>query len=116
MKALLALAAVASFWGAATAFDGMPPAKYQGNLLVSVQFADWNQIGPLCGYPEVNGRYEGCSLPGHMVLPNPCDPEFAGQSFARLACHEKGHELGWPADHPNAQGHPQGPLMSSLTK
>ena len=120
MKALLALAAVASFWGAATAFDGMPPRQYQGDLTIQTSFVEFSQIAQACGYPELapgKGRYEGCNQPGRLVLPNPCSGEFAGEKFAQLACHEKGHALGWPANHPDALGYPQGrPMMEYMKK
>lgn len=113
MKALVALVAALSVaWGSATAFDGMPPPKYQGDLLAPTWFVQFDKIPGLCGYPTPKqGRFEGCSLPGKMVLPNPCLAEFSGQSFARLACHELAHQQGWPASHPDAHGRPQGPPM-----
>lgn len=79
--------------------DGYPPARYEDDRTAFVQFVDKTQIESNCGKGD-GGIVLACSFGTRLVLPNPCSPEFAGQSFARLACHEMGHANGWPGNHP----------------
>lgn len=82
--------------------DGYPPKNLQGDLMMNgvVEFLHDVQIG--CGKADPGTILEACSIESapKLVLPNPCDPKFAGQSFARLTCHELGHLHGWPGNHP----------------
>lgn len=80
--------------------DGYPPLRYQGEATMVVQYTD--DLEKACGVHLPKGyKLEACELPSKKnILPNPCADEFLGQSFARLACHEKGHALGWLGNHP----------------
>jgi hypothetical protein len=83
--------------------DGLPPKAYQGDAAILVHYVSRPLPEAPCGVHLGPGWIlNGCALSGRMenYLPNPCSKEFAGQSFARYACHEKGHSLGWAADHP----------------
>jgi len=83
--------------------DGYPPVRYQHNGIAQVTtFTNQVGIDAACGKAGPGARTEACSFPKTLalVLPNPCGSEFAGQSFARLACHELGHLNGWPGNHP----------------
>lgn len=84
--------------------DGMPPVKYQGDVIIPVLAYAGNPADRevLCDANVPSGMVLlGCVLPnGATVLPNPCAPEFAGEKFAIIACHELGHSNGWPGTHP----------------
>lgn len=74
-----------------------PPTRYRGNAVATPTFfVDRAGIDGLCGKELLACAVVGG---GGMVLPDPCDPRFAGEEFAFTACHEKGHNRGWPADH-----------------
>jgi hypothetical protein len=84
--------------------DGAPPAKYHGGGTVTVTFMSPERVArvcdapdpPTCGYVTL-----ACAPKGHRIIaPDPCGPEFAGETFARLMCHENAHaSFGWPASH-----------------
>jgi hypothetical protein len=71
-----------------------PPADKQGPAAASVFFAEQPGIDHLCGGRD---KVIACAQigGGTMALPNPCQPRFAGESYAAVVCHEKGHILGW---------------------
>lgn len=88
----------ASSWFAAYQIP-LPPERLRGNVAVGqVYFTDQHTIDELCGGRDF---YTACAIVGggEMALPNPCQPRFAGESYAALACHELGHVNGWPASH-----------------
>lgn len=83
----------------------MPPMRYRGDATIVVTYHSPAQVNqdcqkrapPLpCGYV-----YQACTLGDHSEMPNPCDQSFKGESYAKLACHEKAHTLDWGADHPD---------------
>ena len=86
-------------------FDGMPPKRFQGPASMLVRFVPAKDIARVCGgVPDKLARLRACrrQLVGGMpilVLPDPC-PSGDAEYFARLACHEKAHLLGWKGDHP----------------
>lgn len=84
--------------------DGYPPARYQHDGTASLtMFVGQKTVNTVCGEAPRGWRTMACAFPDtdrKMVLPNPCSAEFAGESFARLACHELGHLNGWPGNHP----------------
>jgi hypothetical protein len=101
MKLILILAAL-SAGTISPVDDGYPPVRYQGDATISTTILGGN-LYEACGVTPVPGfKLEACSMPweNKLVLPNPCDVSFAGETFARLACHELGHLNGWPGDHP----------------
>lgn len=82
---------------------GLPPPKYMGQAAGIVVFA--NDVTDYCGPADPGMVKLGCFLTFKdgsqlMVLPNACAPAFDGELFARIACHEKGHALSWPGNHP----------------
>lgn len=86
--------------------DGMPPVAYQDDAIVPILAYAGNPADRelLCDadVPD-NMVLLGCVLPnGATVLPNPCSAEYAGESFAIIACHELGHSNGWPGTHPRS--------------
>lgn len=107
MKYLLGLlallsAAVAVAIPASRLDDGFPPLRFQSDAVVLVHFVS-RPLPAVCGEIPKGYRLNGCvPVVGvhEAYLPNPCASEFAGQSFARYACHEMGHVNGWSADHP----------------
>lgn len=87
--------------------DSMPPARYQQDATVTVHYTTRPLSEKACGIAKLDPTQwvlNGCVVhpPGRVdtYLPNPCSTEFAGQSFARYACHEMGHYNGWPGTHP----------------
>ncbi len=85
-----------------------PPARFQGEGMAVVLYLDPERLQATCqrifGQPPPAGmRFLGCSYLGDgwtwtTVLPNPCAVA-AAEPFAQIACHEKGHTLGWSAMH-----------------
>jgi len=84
--------------------SGYPPMRYQHDATAAaVRFSsDQDYIDRVCGKSPKGFVTLACTLQDKRqeVLPNPCAEEFAGQSFARTACHELGHLNGWPGNHP----------------
>ena len=82
----------------------LPPLRYQGDGSHVVGYSNPYVVHEFCrggdALPLGTVIY-GCAFPRDkfVALPNPCLPQFQGESFARLACHEKGHILGWGSDH-----------------
>lgn len=79
----------------------LPPEKYQGPGAAYVGMSDRYALS--CGIKEEEGQsLKGCYFKmgdNHMIMmPNPCD--YKHEEYASWLCHEKGHALGWPADHP----------------
>lgn len=79
---------------------GIPPEQYQADAGVFTFYVA--DVSKVCG-ERPGATIYACSGTKNaariMVLPNPC--QYAKDEwFARLACHERGHHLGWPADHP----------------
>ena len=81
-------------------FDGMPPTRFQGEEVEIVVFT--NDVSPYCGTAPKGLTVIACTktVNGSPVtfLPNPCaigDVDW----YARIACHEKGHALGWTRSH-----------------
>lgn len=80
--------------------------KYRGNARAIVTFADQGTVDRNCGTLE-GFRVVACVDEigqGVMTLPNPCDPEFQGEDYASVVCHEKGHVLGWHHEDPHVYG------------
>jgi hypothetical protein len=73
-----------------------PPERYQGNGAYLYREATPDELAKLCK----SDLSVACAIGGHVVGPNSCAPEFRGERFSALHCHEKGHVKGWPADHP----------------
>jgi hypothetical protein len=97
MKLILGLAALLA--GSTSPYDdGYPPLRFQGDATATVEFT--YDVHPSCGKDPPGKRLEACQSGPRITLPNPCDPAFKGEAFARLSCHELGHFNGWPGDHP----------------
>lgn len=76
----------------------MPPERFRGDNTAVVTFAKPQLVQELCGrrgVPELIGCAE--LLPPSMIVPNPC--VFPEEVYARIACHEKAHSLGWTYKH-----------------
>lgn len=105
MKLLLILgAALAASLGTSSMIDsGYPPDRYQGDGSAphTTFLTPQAGINLLCGTAPKGFRTIACVTGGgQLVLPNPCQTAYAGQSYATVACHELGHLNGWPANHP----------------
>lgn len=100
LAGLLALAPAPKASGWFNAHEvNLPPEDMRGAAVADpVLFTDQETIDALCGGRD---HFTACSQigGGPMILPNPCQPRFAGESYAALVCHEKGHTLGWSAWH-----------------
>lgn len=82
--------------------DTPPPERFRGDTGAVVWFLSPAEVDLRCG--DITGRQLGdtfyaCTHGVDITLPNPCGAQFAGERFARLACHELGHENLWPATH-----------------
>jgi hypothetical protein len=97
-ESLLAGALALASYPASGAFPAsavpLPPADKRGIAAASVFFLEQPGIDGYCGGQN---KIAACAQigGGTMILPNPCQPRFAGETFAAIACHEKGHTLGW---------------------
>jgi hypothetical protein len=79
--------------------SGYPPVRYQGEAAAVVLFMD--DVSVACGKAAPGYVILACAQDTTIALPNPCKAEFAGEQFAKLACHEKAHlkAIGWPRTH-----------------
>jgi hypothetical protein len=72
-----------------------PPVHQQGDgIAFPVYFVDQAGIDQLCGGAN---QIIACAIVGGtaMAVPNPCQARFAGESYAAVLCHERGHNQGW---------------------
>ena len=95
----LILACVWLAWPKAGGFSpDLPPKQYQGDARAQVHFT--RHAKTLCAIMKAEPGSIACAGVGAnwMIVPNPCD--WKSDPFARLMCHEKGHNLGHAADHP----------------
>lgn len=78
-----------------------PPARFQHNTIVPVQFADQSTMGITCAKRGGASMLASmaCSSTDLMSVPNPCTVANGGW-YARMMCHELGHANGWAAGHP----------------
>lgn len=78
----------------------LPPKQYQGDARAQVHFT--RHAKTLCAIMKAEPGSIACAGVGAtwMIVPNPCD--WKSDPFARLMCHEKGHNLGHAADHPRS--------------
>lgn len=77
--------------------SGFPPVRYQGEAAAAVYFLD--DVSVACGKAAPGYTILACAQGVNIALPNPCKPEFRGEVFARIACHELGHRNGWNRYH-----------------
>jgi hypothetical protein len=79
--------------------SGYPPVRYQGEAAAVVLFLD--DVSIACGKAAPGYVILACASGQTIAMPNPCKPEYYGQSYARLMCHEKAHlgADGWPRTH-----------------
>lgn len=81
----------------------MPPPEDQGGGFVTEYYVGVDQdAGDLCVTlfpaltPGPGRRVLACTGGSLSILPNPCAPQYADESFAAVVCHEKAHQLfGW---------------------
>lgn len=74
-----------------------PPERFRGTATVILHYVDAKGLIRRCGDGPVacaRGDWRGQA---HNTLPNPCN--YRHEYFAALACHEKGHSLGWSGEH-----------------
>lgn len=101
---MIALLALAAAWGWGTeSFDGWPPMRFRhGRVAATVYFEQHRNIAANCGGDGPGDlTVVACSDngPNVMFLPNPCDwPK--SDDYAKVVCHELGHERGWAGNHP----------------
>lgn len=87
-----------------------PPVEYIGNTaqVIEVLYADPSVVHAVCRDLINTGNPPSQRIPDdwtiyactntkerRSLLPDPCLPQFANESFAATACHEKGHANGW---------------------
>ena len=83
--------------------DVFPPPRFHA-AEIGLPVLLVNNVEPFCGTAP-KGKYVIACVrrlsngQPVMVLPNPCFPVFRGEFFARIACHEKAHSVGWSGMH-----------------
>jgi hypothetical protein len=92
-----------------------PPEQFTGNTTdpITMFYAEPELVDAVCRALIAKGNPPGQQVPPHWtiyactnttqrrsILPDPCLPQFAGESFAATACHEKGHANGWGWEYP----------------
>lgn len=84
-------------------FDGMPPARYDGNVAAIVVMVD--DVAPYCGPPPPEGlQIVACARrlkDGSPIIfaPNPRPYAEAGDRYAQIMLHEGAHVAGWSGNH-----------------
>jgi len=79
-----------------------PPAQYIGRpASTTIIVDDQEAVTKMCMGLGLNANTVACASPKIMIVPDPC--EYTGV-YAELMCHEVGHVLGWPKDHPSVEG------------
>lgn len=86
-----------------TAYDGMPPNRFRGDVMVPVIFS--TNVEQACydvGLKEIPGtEVRGCTLTkGNqqtIIISNPCWN--SNSNYKIDLCHEIGHVNGWPGSH-----------------
>lgn len=78
----------------------LPPERFRGDNTVVVTFAKPELVQELCGRRGVP-ELIACAdiLPPSMVVPNPCDPAYRHEVYARILCHEIAHGNGQTYKH-----------------
>jgi hypothetical protein len=82
--------------------DARPPAVFQRDATVTLEFARQSKIDAGCqalfGKPPAGMRTNACATGRRLIMPNPCSfPD--SDTYAHLLCHELGHANGWPPTH-----------------
>lgn len=81
----------------------LPPTDLRGNNKTEVVYLDPLTVDLRCGgdLDPTNGFIVACHFykTDVTILPNPC--LYKDEPYARLACHELGHDNGWGPDHPD---------------
>lgn len=76
------------------------PARFRGDVTTTVMFTDKYSEECIKAGLKVGGQIQACSLKGPkaamIIVPNPCK---ARGNYARLLCHEIGHQNGWGGNH-----------------
>lgn len=83
--------------------DDIPPERFQGSGATMTFYLPVADVRRLCGGVETVATVFACSYHNTngtwiTILPNPCLVA-RSEDYARLACHEKGHTLGWSLMH-----------------
>jgi hypothetical protein len=96
LAVLLSVSAVAG-----TINSGWPPeGPVRNDVTITKPVHFTHSIELYCGKAPEGYHFSGCVRDGELTLPNPCDPAYSHEKFAKLACHELAHLNGWPGDHP----------------
>lgn len=106
LAAVLALVMLTSATPAANGpvYSGIPPARYWGEGVAVTLYV--NDVAKHCpievpsGHVLLGCAYRTADGVPVSVLPNPCFFDMEAEMFARIACHEKGHQNGWRGEHP----------------
>ena len=107
MKALLVLALASApvaapvpQWANGEMNSDWPPIKYDKDAIAVTAYV--NDVEKICGTAPPPYKILACASAEKaiMVLPNPCAPEFRGEFYAKIVCHERAHINLWPGDHP----------------
>ena len=79
--------------------SGYPPERFMGDAAAIVVFT--NDVPSICGQAPPGFVIRACASEKQrtIVMPNPCHPQFDGEEFAKIMCHELGHINGWPREH-----------------
>ena len=82
--------------------EGPPPERFQKAATLTLELSDQAGIDRKCqalfGRLPDGLKANACHTGDRVIMPNPCSfPQT--ETYARLLCHELGHENGWPATH-----------------
>jgi hypothetical protein len=82
--------------------DATPPARFQHDRTITLEFAQGSDITRECqgrfGVPPAGYKTNACYTGTRAIMPNPCTfPQTDG--YAHMLCHELGHANGWPRTH-----------------
>lgn len=90
------------------ASSALPPERYREQMSASsIMFLPMEAVEKVCSklFPPKSGEVsQGCTVVTkegdvYIILPDPCKFAEKGEWYARIVCHERAHQAGWPPTH-----------------
>lgn len=78
-----------------------PPERFQQDYTGTLDLSFATDMVPSCGTAPPGYHYLACTATDDsaIALPNACQPEYRGEQYAKIVCHEMAHLNGWSGEH-----------------